>query len=125
MQLVDFTVWFQHGLEEENIILTLLGSFVFWDWNMEFFPWSGFKKKSEKMFYWLMSVFQKITVSTFNVLKMDKSEEMIVCLLYVIKIAVFIGKYDPVTKSLIKICLKPGVGRGHVSLLTAGSRSIG
>lgn len=42
------------------------------------------------------------------------------CLLHMVKIGVFLGKYDPVTKSVIKICLKPG--GGHVSLLTAADR---
>lgn len=37
----------------------------------------------------------------------------------IVEIGVFIGRYNPVTKSLIKICLKP---EGHASLLTAADR---
>lgn len=51
---------------------------------------------------------------------MDKSgKKWLFCLLHLVKIGVFIGKYDPVPRSLIKICLKC---EGHVSLLTAADR---
>lgn len=43
------------------------------------------------------------------------------CLLHMVKIGVFLGKYDPVTKSVIKICLKPG----GACFLVDSSRSIG
>lgn len=62
----------------------------------------------------------KIIVATLKGFsKWVKVGEQLFCFLHIVRITIFIGKYDPVTKSLIKICLKAG---GHVSLLTAADR---
>lgn len=91
---------------------------------MEFFPWSGFKKRRVKKNVLLTHecISENYNVNFVMFLKWIKVKKIIVCLVHIIKIGVFIGKYDPVTKSLIKICLKPGWG---ACFLVDSGRSIG
>lgn len=56
----------------------------------------------------MLSKFKDYSINFKRFLKWVKVGKTIVLLPYIVRITIFIGKYDPVTKSLIKICLKAG-----------------